>query len=133
MHGSEVEARSGDILVDYNYTRSYDETHPLICMDEGCKQQVEEVRTPLPVKPGEPERYDSEYERNGVSHLFMMFEPLNGKRFVDVTERRSAVDWAHQGRASPTFPPGPLEQTCPRPPPRCSMGRNSALYLPGPR
>lgn len=38
------------------YTRSYDETHPLICMDEGGKQQVEEVRTPLPVKPGEPER-----------------------------------------------------------------------------
>jgi transposase len=80
------------------YTRSYDETHPLICMDEGGKQQVEEVRTPLPVKPGEPERYDSEYERNGVSHLFMFFEPLNGRRFVKVTERRTAVDWAHQIR-----------------------------------
>jgi transposase len=80
------------------YTRSYDETHPLICMDEGCKQQVEEVRTPLPVKPGEPERYDSEYERNGVGHLFMFFEPLNGQRLVKVTERRTAVDWAHQIR-----------------------------------
>jgi hypothetical protein len=50
------------------YTRSYDETHPLICMDESCKQQVEEVRAPLSVKPGEPEKYDSEYQRNGVSH-----------------------------------------------------------------
>ena len=80
------------------YTRSYDERHPLICMDEGGNQPVEEVRTPLPVKPGEPERYDSEYERNGVSHLFMFFEPLNGRRFVKVTERRTAVDGAHQIR-----------------------------------
>ena len=78
------------------YTRSYDETHPLICMDKSGKQQVEEVRAPLSVKPGEPEKYDSEYQRNGVSHLFMFFEPLNGKRFVNVTERRTAVDWAHQ-------------------------------------
>jgi DDE superfamily endonuclease len=80
------------------YTRSYDETHPLICMDEGCKQQVEEVRAPLSVKPGEPEKYDSEYQRNGVSHLFMFFEPLNGQRFVNVTEKRTAVDWAYQIR-----------------------------------
>jgi hypothetical protein len=80
------------------YTRSYDETHPLTCMDEGCKQQVEEVRAPLAVNPGEPEEYDSEYQRNGVSHLFMFFELLNGKRFGNVTERRTAVGWAHQIR-----------------------------------
>jgi len=78
------------------YQRPYDDAHPLIGMDESSKQLVKEVRSPLPGQPGEPEKYDAEYERNGVSNLFLFFEPLTGKRSVNVTEQRTAVDWAHQ-------------------------------------
>jgi transposase len=80
------------------YKRPYDETHPLICMDESSKQHVKEVREPLSVKPGSPARHDCEYERNGVSNVFMFFEPLAGKRYVEVTDRRTAIDWAEQIR-----------------------------------
>ena len=48
------------------------------------------------MEPGNPERYDTQYERNGVSNLFMIFEPLAGWRHVEVTDHRTAVDWAHQ-------------------------------------
>ena len=78
------------------YKRSYDETHPLICMDESSKQHLKETRQPIPAKPGSVEKYDTEYERNGVSNLFMFFEPLEGKRHVVVTDHRTALDWAHQ-------------------------------------
>lgn len=78
------------------YRGEYDEKHPLICMDEASKQQVVEVRTPIPAQPGESKKYDSEYERNGVSSIFMFSEPLVGKCFVNVSETRTAVDWAHQ-------------------------------------
>lgn len=78
------------------YTQQYDENNPLVCMDESSKQQTKEVREPIAAQPGLPQRYDTEYERNGVSQLFMFFEPLTGKRFVNVTERRTAIDWAHQ-------------------------------------
>jgi len=80
------------------YKRSYDEDHPLVCMDESSKQHIKETRQPLPAKPGSVEKYDTEYERNGVSNLFMFFEPLAGKRQVVVTDQRTAVDWAHQIR-----------------------------------
>ena len=60
------------------------------------KQHIIEVSNPIPIEPGKPERYDTEYERNGVSNLFMMFEPLTGWRHVEVTDHRTAVDWAHQ-------------------------------------
>ena len=78
------------------YKGAYDVAHPLICMDESSKQQIKEVRQPLPASPGSIEKYDTEYERNGVSNLFMFFEPLAGQRHVAVTDRRTAVDWAHQ-------------------------------------
>jgi len=65
-------------------------------MDETSKQRVKEVRTPIPAQLGEPEKYDAEYERNGVSSIFMFSEPLTGKCFVNVNETRTAVDWAHQ-------------------------------------
>jgi len=78
------------------YQQPYDETHPLIGMDESSKQLVKEVRAPLSGQPGRPEKYDTEYERNGVSNLFLFFEPLTGKRYVNVTEQRTAVDWAQQ-------------------------------------
>jgi hypothetical protein len=78
------------------YQRAYDATHPLVCMDESSKQQIKEVRQPLPAKPGSVEKYDTEYERNGGSHLFMFFDPVAGQRHVAVTDHRTAVDWAHQ-------------------------------------
>ena len=81
--------------------REFGEDEVLACMDETSKQQVKETRTPLPPKPAEapgeagtPTRHDYEYERNGVSNLFMLFAPLEGWRRVEVTDRRAKVDWA---------------------------------------
>ena len=51
---------------------------------------------PLPIEPGQPPRYDYEYERNGVSNLFMFVEPLAGWRHVEVTDRRTKQDYAQQ-------------------------------------
>ncbi len=83
-----------DILTVYK--QPYDEAYPVVCMDESSKQHLKETRTPLPMRPGKPERYDTEYERNGTSNLFLFFEPLRGWRRIDVTNRRTAVDWALQ-------------------------------------
>lgn len=80
------------------YKRPYDPTHPLVCRDESRKQQIKEVRQPIGAKAGKAERYDTEYERNGVSNLFMFFEPLAGWRKVTVTDQRTAIDWAYQIR-----------------------------------
>ena len=63
-------------------------------MDEAGKQLVGDVREPLPVRPGSPAKEDSVYERGGVANLFMAFEPLAGKRLVEVTERKTSVDFA---------------------------------------
>lgn len=76
------------------YTRPYDPKRPQVCMDEKSKQLVTETRVPLPAGPGQPERYDAEYERNGVCNLFMFYEPLAGRRKVDVTDQRTRLDWA---------------------------------------
>jgi len=77
------------------YTRPYDPQRPQVCIDETSKQLVAETRAPLPASPGQPERVDYEYERQGTANLFMVFEPLAGQRRVKVTERRTAVDFAH--------------------------------------
>jgi transposase len=77
------------------YTRPYDPQRPQVCLDETSKQLVADTREPLPVAPGQPERVDYEYERKGTANLFMVFEPLAGQRQVKVTERRTAVDFAH--------------------------------------
>jgi hypothetical protein len=76
------------------YHRRYDERRPLVCIDEQPKQLVSEARRPLPPRPGTPVRYDYEYTREGVANLFMTFEPLLGWRSVQVTERRTAKDFA---------------------------------------
>jgi hypothetical protein len=76
------------------YTRPYDPRRPQVCLDEASKQLVAEIREPIPATPGQPERGDYEYERQGPANLFMGFEPLAGKRHVKVTERRTAVDFA---------------------------------------
>jgi hypothetical protein len=78
------------------YKRPYDAKHPVVCMDEKPKQLVKETRTPIPCKRGQPERFDFEYERNGTANLFLFVEPLRGWRKVEVTERRTKLDWAHQ-------------------------------------
>ena len=75
--------------------RPYDGNEVLVCMDETSKQQVKETRVLRPAAPGLSAAYDYEYERNGVSSLFMLFAPLDGWRRVEVRERRTKVDWAH--------------------------------------
>lgn len=76
------------------YHRPYNPELPVICMDEASKQLVAEVRPPLPPLPGQPLRYDAEYERRGTCNVFMFCEPLAGYRHVRVTAQRTRVDWA---------------------------------------
>jgi DDE superfamily endonuclease len=78
------------------YTRPYDPLHPLVCQDETSKQLLRDARAGQPVTPGRPARVDSEYEREGVVNLFLCCEPLAGRRWVDVTARRTRRDWALQ-------------------------------------
>jgi hypothetical protein len=76
------------------YTRPDDPQRPQVGMDETSQQRVAETRRPIPAAPGQPERVDDEYERQGTANLFMVFEPLAGQRRVQVTERRTAIDFA---------------------------------------
>ena len=76
------------------YHRPFDEKRPLVCLDEASKQLIGETVQPLPAEPGQPERFDFEYVRNGMANLFMISEPLAGWRHVRVTERRTAKDFA---------------------------------------
>ena len=82
-----------DVLDLYQHPK--DVVKPLVCVDETSKQHLKETRQPLPVIEGSPSRYDSEYARNGVSNLFMIFAPLQGFRHVEVTDRRTSIDFAH--------------------------------------
>jgi transposase len=81
------------------YAEPYDPHRPLVYFDELSHQLVSEVRKPLPMRPGQPERYDYEYRREGVANLFVAFQPLGGWRHVEVTERRTAIDFAAQMQA----------------------------------
>jgi hypothetical protein len=76
------------------YHRPYDSKRPLVTLDETSKQLIGETVEPVPMKPGQPERFDYEYVRNGTANLFMISEPLLGWRSVQVTERRTAKDFA---------------------------------------
>ncbi len=76
------------------YHRQYGDNEVLVCLDETSEQQVKETRLPRPGRPGAAGIYDYEYERNGVSNLFMLFAPLEGWRRVEVTDRRTKADWA---------------------------------------
>ena len=76
------------------YQRQYGDNEVLVCLDETSKQQVKETRLPRPARLGAAGSYDYEYERNGVSNLFMLFAPLAGWRRVEVTDRRTKADWA---------------------------------------
>jgi len=81
-----------DILAVYQRNFTADEV--LVCMDETSKQHIKETRLPLPTRPGETAKYDYEYERSGVSNLFMVSAPLEGWRHVKVTDRHTKIDWA---------------------------------------
>ena len=81
------------------YAEPYDPERPVICFDERPCPLIEEVRTPIPAKPGQLERYDFEYKRNGVVNLFGFFEPLASWRHMEVTDQRTKVDFAHQMKA----------------------------------
>ena len=76
------------------YHRRFEDNEVLVCLDETGKQLVQETRQPLPLRPGAAMAYDYEYQRNGVSNLFMLFAPLEGWRRVEVTERRTRTGWA---------------------------------------
>lgn len=76
------------------YTRPHDPARPLVCLDATSKQLVAETRQSEPMRPGQPARQDYEYKRNGTANLFMLFAPLEGWRHVEVTERRTAIDYA---------------------------------------
>ncbi len=76
------------------YQRPYDAKHPVICLDEASRQLLGDARPPLALEQGKPLREDSEYIRNGTANLFMCFEPLSGWRHVEVTHRRTALDFA---------------------------------------
>lgn len=82
-----------DVLAVYH--RPHDPQRPLVCFDEGSKQQTKETRGPLPATPGSLAKYDYEYERNGTSNLFIFFAPLEAWRHIKVTDQRTMIDFAH--------------------------------------
>lgn len=89
----EYVARMEDVL-DL-YAEAPDPKRPVVCFDETPVQLIGEVRQPIPAKPGQRERYDYEYRRNGTVNLFVTFDPHRAWRNVKLTERRAAVDYAH--------------------------------------
>ena len=86
-----------DVLAVYH--RPYDAKRPVVCLDETFKQLIGDVREPLAAAPGSPAKFDSVYQRNGVASVFMAFEPLAGWRHAEVTDGRTAKDWAHVVKA----------------------------------
>lgn len=80
------------------YTRPYDESIPVVCMDEKPYQLLDEQRNPIPMKPGQVKKIDNEYVRNGTCSIFIFTEPLRGWRYTYASERRTKKDWAEQVR-----------------------------------
>jgi hypothetical protein len=78
------------------YAEPYNPQCPQVCFEESPVQLVSETRTPLPVRPGQPECYDYEYKREGTANLFLLVQPLLGWRQVNVTARRTKQDFAQQ-------------------------------------
>jgi hypothetical protein len=80
------------------YEEPYDPLHPVVCFDERPCQLLAEGREALPIQAGRPARRDHEYERRGMAHVFMAFEPLTGWRRTSVAERRRGREFAEQVR-----------------------------------
>ncbi len=76
------------------YKMPYNSDLPVVCMDESPKQLIKKTRVPIVSKPGSDAKVDFEYERCGVANIFMANEPLTGKRYVKVTEKKTKTDWA---------------------------------------
>lgn len=81
------------------YQRAYDPRFPVVNMDEQPFQLVSESRSPLPMRPGETQKIDFEYVREGSCNIWMFVEPLAGWRSVRVTSTKKSIDWAHQVKA----------------------------------
>lgn len=77
------------------YEEPYERARPLVCFDESPKQLIAEIHESIRIEPGVPARYDTEYERKGVCDLMMICEPKCGFRQVDITDRRTKIDFAH--------------------------------------
>ena len=90
----EFVARMEDLLD--TYCLPHDPQIPLIGMDEQPVQLIQETRTPLPARPGQPPREDDEYPRNGTANVFMFTAPLQGHRQVHIRAQRTALDWAQE-------------------------------------
>jgi len=76
------------------YKRSFDKNNPVVCMDESPKQLIGETKVPIKMGNGTEKRIDYEYKRNGVCNIFIANEPLAGKRYVKITQRKTKKDWA---------------------------------------
>lgn len=93
-HNAAFVAHMEDVLE--LYCLPYDPRIPVVAMDEQPVQLIEETRRPIPARPGQPVRYDYEYERAGTANVFLFIEPLRGWRRTSVRERKTRVDWAHE-------------------------------------
>ena len=80
------------------YAEPYNPERPVVCFDETSTQMLADARPPIPAVPGHPRREDYEYRREGTRNLFLACEPLAGWRHVEVTQRRTKEDFAHQMR-----------------------------------
>ena len=78
------------------YELPYNPAHPVVCMDEKPYQLLEDVREPLPMRPADDQKTDSEYKPNGTCSIFAFVEPLGGRHHVSVHEHRTAIDWAQE-------------------------------------
>lgn len=78
------------------YEMPYNQKRPVVCMDEKPYQLLGEVREPLPMRPGDDKKTDSEYIREGTCSIFVFTEPLGGTRHVSVREHRTSLDWAEE-------------------------------------
>jgi transposase len=77
------------------YKQPYNPKIPVVCMDESPKQLIRETKHPIKARPGSLEKFDYEYVRCGVCNIFLASEPLAGKRYVKITERKTKTDWAY--------------------------------------
>jgi transposase len=88
---AEYVARMEDVL-DL-YAEAPDPKRPVVCFDESPTQLIGEVRAPIAASPGQLERYDCEYRRNGTANLFVFLDAHRSWRKVKVTDRRAAEDF----------------------------------------
>ena len=77
------------------YKMPYEKRYPVVCMDESPKQLIRQTRIPIERKPGQDEKQDYEYCRQGVANIFIANEPLKGKRYIRIKKSKTKKDWAH--------------------------------------